>query len=112
MREAVISSFTVPQVQSDITQAHTSVYHISVPLSSDALTSIPSIRAHLAIAATPEKPIQTAAPHRHGMLAKGDGVLSGATTSPHHRCPSCCLLAFTQQGWCPSWVARQHSDHF
>ncbi|MED6293072.1 hypothetical protein CHARACLAT_007082 [Characodon lateralis] len=43
---------------------------------SDALTSIPSIRAHLAIAATPEKPIQTAAPHRHGMLAKGDGVLS------------------------------------
>lgn len=43
---------------------------------------IPSILAHLSIAATREKAIQAAASRRHGMLAKRDRVLSGSWVKP------------------------------
>lgn len=57
------------------------------------------------LSATPQKPIQAAAPHRHGMLAKGDGVLSGSLLQPPSLPPSlhlslpvprCCPLAASQ----------------
>lgn len=66
------------------------------------------------LSATPQKPIQTAAPHRHGMLAKGDGVLSGARLQPPspppppQSLPPRCFLTFPQHAWCISRVARQH----
>jgi len=66
---------------------------------------------HLSSIATPEKPIQTTAPHRHGMLAKRDGVLSGSWLQPPSllplSLPPCCFSTFSQHAWCISRVARQ-----
>lgn len=125
--EAVIRSFTVPQIRSAISlsdspsNTHTSVYRISSlpPPTHRVHPPTPfhphsgSSRHHLSSSATPEKPIQTAAPHRHGMLAKGDGVLSGSRLQPPSPSPSPPPLpprsfsTFPQHAWCISGVARQ-----
>lgn len=130
-REAVIRSFTLPQIQSAIflsyfspsnTQTHIPQCTIS-PASPPAPQPPPFIHPHsgsschhLSSSATPEKPIQTAAPHRHGMLAKGDGVLSGSRLQPPSLPPTLlppllplrCFSTFPQHAWCISRVARLH----
>lgn len=119
-REAVILSFTVPQIwcafslfllvsllntQTHMhTHTHTPAHthtntrtHRHLSMSYLLLLKPPtpllhpnsgSSCHHLSSSATPEKPIQTVAPHRHGMLAKGDGVLSGSRLQPPSLPPS------------------------
>lgn len=95
--EAVIRSFTVPQKQSAIslslsllfihTLSQTHIPQCTVspsPMVPPPLHSIP-VRAHLAIttaALPPQRNQFRPAPNRHGMLAKGDGVLSGSWLQP------------------------------
>lgn len=128
--EAVICSFTAPQIRSAIslcsyslshthtyTQTHMPLYLNPAPLVSPPFPSLhphPGSSSHqLSSSATLEKPNQTAAPHRHGMLAKGDGVLSGSRLQPPSPppppLPPRCLSTFPQHAWCISRLAGQHN---
>lgn len=101
----------------------------SAPSTLPSTPSHPHSVAHLAIAAPPphRNQFKPAAPHRHGMLAKGDGALSGSPLQPPalHLPPpsrppslrpppslvtafSLCFSTFPQHAWCVSRAARRH----
>lgn len=98
-----------------LSQTHIPQRTVSPPPMVPPLHSTP-IRAHLAItsaALPPQRNQFRPAPNRHGMLAKGDGVLSGSWLQPPFfppplLLPPRCFSTFPQHAWCISRVARQH----
>lgn len=134
-REAVIRSFTVPQIHPSISlslffphtlspkhtnSTHALVYPISSPTTPSPLLNPPpfhplsgSSRHHLSSSATPEKPIQTfcSTPSWHVGQGRWSPFRFWATTSLPPSLslslPPRCSSTFPQHAWCISRMARQ-----